>query len=120
MSKRKQEWSEDQPIYRQIMEEMVGRILDATYQEGDLLPSVRQLATAYGVSPLTAVKVFQELSKESLTEKRRGIGFIVKKGVREALLKRERNRFLEKEWPALRARLQRMDIDIKDLLKTST
>ncbi len=115
MSKRKPEWSEDLPIYRQIMEEMVGRILDSTYREGELLPSVRQLATSYAVSPLTAVKVFQELSKENLTEKKRGIGFIVKKGVRDALLKRERARFLEKEWPALRARLQRMDIDIKDL-----
>lgn len=117
MPKKTHEWNEDQPIYRQIMDAMIGGILDGAYPEGELLPSVRQLATAYDVSPLTAAKVFAELSRENLTEKRRGIGFEVRKGVRRMLLERERRKFLEKEWPELRARLQRLDIDIEDLMR---
>lgn len=115
MSKRTRKWSEDQPIYRQIMDAVVGRILDGAYPEGELLPSVRQLATEYDVSPLTSAKVFQELARENLTEKRRGIGFVVRNGVRRALLERERRRFLEQEWPELRDRLRRLDIDLDEL-----
>jgi GntR family transcriptional regulator len=40
---------------------------------------------------------------------------MIKKGVREALLKRERAKFLKEEWPALRERMQRLGIDVKTL-----
>lgn len=110
-------WNEDQPIYRQIVEAIIGGILEGRYREGELLPSVRQLAVNFGVSPLTTAKVFQELANEGVTEKRRGIGFEVRKGVRKALLQRERRKFLEQEWPELRARLKRLEIDIEDLMR---
>jgi GntR family transcriptional regulator len=92
-----------------------GRILEGAYPEGELLPSVRQLAVDFGVSPLTAAKVFTELQRENLTEKRRGIGFEVRKGVRKVLLHRERKKFLEEEWPEIRARMKRMGIEMRDL-----
>jgi len=108
-------WNEGQPIYRQIMEAVIGRILEGSYPEGELLPSVRQLASDFGVSPLTAAKVITELSRENLTEKRRGIGFEVRKGVRKVLLHRERKRFLEEEWPDIRARMRQLGIEMRDL-----
>jgi GntR family transcriptional regulator len=40
---------------------------------------------------------------------------MIKKGVRDAILKRERTKFLKEEWPALRERLQRLGIDPKTL-----
>jgi GntR family transcriptional regulator len=117
MFERESRWKDDQPIYRQIMESVVAAIMDGTYPEGELIPSVRQLAAAHGVSTLTAAKVMQELAREGLIEKRRGIGFEVIPGLRQTLTARERKRFLEEEWPKLRLRLKRMDIDIADLLK---
>jgi len=38
-------------------------------------------------------------------------------GAREELLKSERERFLREEWPALYARLQRLGLDLKTLLR---
>jgi GntR family transcriptional regulator len=38
-------------------------------------------------------------------------------GARAALLKSERERFLREEWPALFARLQRLGLDLKTLLR---
>lgn len=107
-------WDEDRPIYRQLTDEIVTRILNQTYREGELLPSVRQLANDFVVNPLTAARAYREL--EEYTEPRRGIGLVVKQGVRELLLKRERARFLREEWPALRERLRALEIDIEDLL----
>ena len=106
---------QDRPIYRQLVEQIVARILDQTYREGELLPSVRQLASDFVVNPLTAARAYREL--EEYTETRRGIGLIVKEGVRELLLKREQRRFLRDEWPALRERIKALEIDPAELLR---
>lgn len=111
-------WSEDVPIYRQLMEHLIGRILDQTYPEGEMLPSVRQLASDYEINPLTVAKAYKELARDGLTDKLRGEGLVVRKGVREALLRRERTKFMKEEWPALRARLKRLGIDLKALAET--
>jgi GntR family transcriptional regulator len=108
-------WDEHRPIYRQLMEEIVARIIDRTYREGEMLPSVRQLASEYLVNPLTAARAYREL--EEYTETRRGIGLVVKQGVRDLLLKRERKRFLREEWPAILARIEALEIDVDELLK---
>jgi GntR family transcriptional regulator len=117
MDKTDHTWSEGTPIYRQLMELLVGGILDGTYSEGTLLPSVRQLANDFQVNPLTVAKAFQELAIEELAEKRRGIGFVVKPGIRRTLRKREREKFLQEEWPAIEAKMQRLGIDARDLLQ---
>ncbi len=109
------QWNEDQPIYRQLMERLIARILDGSYPEGEMLPSVRQLASDCEVNPLTAAKAYKELARDGLIERLRGEGLVVAKGTREALLRRERSRFLKGEWPNLRARLRRLGIDVRAL-----
>ncbi|HEX5047928.1 MAG TPA: GntR family transcriptional regulator [Gammaproteobacteria bacterium] len=115
MTEAVQTWHQDRPIYRQLMEQIVARILDGSYREGEMLPSVRQLASDFVVNPLTAARAYREL--EEYTETRRGVGLIVKEGVRELLLKREQRRFLRDEWPKIRARIKALELDPADLLK---
>jgi GntR family transcriptional regulator len=110
-----QTWHEDRPIYRQLMEEIVARIIDQTYREGELLPSVRQIASDFLVNPLTAARAYRELG--DLTETRRGIGLVVKDGVRDLLLRREQKRFLREQWPVIRERIKALELDPKELLK---
>jgi GntR family transcriptional regulator len=114
MTQRARSWDDDRPIYRQLMEELVAGILNRTYPEGEMLPSVRQLADSHVVNPLTVARAYRELGE--LTETRRGIGLVVKEGVREILLKRERRKFLKDEWPALRDRIESLEIDAETLL----
>lgn len=109
------QWADDVPIYRQLLDQLIAKIIDRTYPEGEMLPSVRQLAGDYQVNPLTVSKVYKELSREGMTEKLRGEGLVLVKGVRDLLLKRERNRFLKEEWPILKTRLNRLGIDLKSL-----
>jgi GntR family transcriptional regulator len=110
-----QTWDDDRPIYRQLMQQIVARIIDQTYREGELLPSVRQIASDYLVNPLTAARAYRELG--DLTETRRGIGLVVKEGVRDLLLKREQKHFLRDEWPLICERIKALELDPKDLLK---
>jgi len=117
MSKKAAVSNSGQPIYRQIMEVLIGGILEGSYPEGELLPSVRQVSLDFGVSTLTAAKVFQELARDNITEKRRGIGFEVRRGVRRILLHQARRKFLEEEWPELCVRMRRLGFDARELLR---
>ncbi|MDE2054325.1 MAG: GntR family transcriptional regulator [Xanthomonadaceae bacterium] len=111
-------WNDNVPIYRQLRERVVAMILDGALNEGDALPSVRQVAADYQINPLTVSKAYQELVDEQLVEKRRGLGMFVTEGAQEALLKSERERFLREEWPRIRARIERMNLDLQKLLAT--
>jgi GntR family transcriptional regulator len=110
-------WNEDQPIYRQLRDRVVAMILEEVLIEGDALPSVRNVAAEYRLNPLTVLKGYQELVDEELVEKKRGRGMFVNEGARTKLLKAERQRFLEKEWPRVIATVKRLDLDLADLLK---
>ncbi len=85
-------------------------------KEGDPLPSVRTVAADYRVNPLTVLKAYQQLADEQIVEKRRGIGMFIKSGARQQLLRDERQRFLEEEWPAVLATLQRLGLKAEELL----
>ena len=40
---------------------------------------------------------------------------MLRKGVRELLLRREKHRFMKEEWPVLRSRLKWLGIDLRTL-----
>ena len=109
------EWNDSQPIYRQLRDRGVHMILDGVLQEGDPLPSVRNVASEYRVNPLTVLKAYQELVDEDLVETRRGLGMFVKAGARALLLKGEREKFLTEEWPRIAATIERLGITQKEL-----
>jgi GntR family transcriptional regulator len=110
-------WNEDQPIYRQLRDRVVAMILERVLGDGDALPSVRNVAAEYRLNPLTVLKGYQELVDEGLVEKKRGRGMFVNDGARVQLLKDERSRFLDKEWPVITATIKRLGLDAAELLK---
>ena len=69
------------------------------------------------MNPLTVLKGYQQLVDEQLVEKRRGRGMFVTEGARRALLKDERQHFLEEEWPKMAGRIQRLGFEPKELLE---
>jgi len=113
------EWNDNQPIYRQLRDRVVAMILDAVLKEGDVLPSVRNVAAEYRVNPLTVLKGYQELVDEQLVESKRGLGMFVKAGARDLLLQSERQKFLAEEWPRVSATIQRLGLKPEELLNGS-
>ncbi len=112
------QWDDSLPIYRQLRDRVVAMILEGVLKEGDPLPSVRNVAAEFRLNPLTVLKGYQELVDEQLVEKRRGRGMFVADGARRALLKDERQRFLEGEWPRVYATIQRLGFNAAELLAT--
>lgn len=111
------EWSDSQPIYRQLRDRVVAMILDGDLREGDPLPSVRTVAAEYRVNPLTVLKGYQELVNEGLVEARRGLGMYVVPGARDLLMQGEREKFLEEDWPRIQETIQRLGLKADDLLE---
>src|ERR1700716_3952166 len=104
------EWSNSQPIYRQLRDRVVAMILDGLLKEGDPLPSVRNVATESRVNPLTVLKAYQQLEGDGLVEKKRGLGMFVNSGARNQLLSGERQRFLADQWPEIHATILRLGL----------
>ena len=111
-------WNDNQPIYRQLRDQIIARILDGDLSEGEALPSVRTVAVDFQLNPITVSKAYQTLVDDNLVEKRRGLGMFVKTGAAQRLLESERERFLAEEWPDIVERIQRMGLDPAKLLES--
>ncbi len=110
-------WNEDLPIYRQLRDRVVEMILEGAIGDGDALPSVRNVASEYRLNPLTVLKGYQELVDEGLVEKKRGRGMFVTDGAQKQLLNDERQRFVDKEWPQVVATIERLGLEVDQLLR---
>jgi len=111
------QWDTSQPIYRQLRDRVVAMILEGVLKEGDPLPSVRNVAAEFRLNPLTVLKGYQQLVDEQLVEKRRGRGMYVSAGATAALRTDERRRFLESDWPKVRATIARLGLSVEELLQ---
>ena len=111
------QWDDSQPIYRQLRDRVVAMILEGVLKEGDPLPSVRAVAAEFRLNPLTVLKGYQQLVDEQLVEKKRGRGMFVNEGARQALLKDERQYFLDTEWPKVYAVITRLGLGVEELMK---
>lgn len=105
-----------QPVYLKLRDKIADAIIDGRYAEGAMLPSVRAFATQQGANPLTVAKAYQQFQLDGLVEVQRGVGMFVAAGAAERLRRTERQTFLADEWPKVRARMQRLGVEVAELL----
>jgi GntR family transcriptional regulator len=67
------------PLYAKIADDLRGKIKDGYYGPGALLPSRNEIASMYGVSPITARDALSVLSHEGYARAIRGRGHIVRR-----------------------------------------
>lgn len=65
------------PIYRQIVDQVHALVAGGLLKEGDHLPSVRQVAQAAAVNPMTVSKAYSRLETEGVVRRVRGLGMQV-------------------------------------------
>ncbi len=111
----KLDFDSDTPIYLQIAEMIREAILAGDIQEGEAIPSVRQISVEQNLNPQTVLNATQLLINENLIEKKRGLGMFVTDGARSQLQKSESERFRQQEIPGLIDRAKLLNIS-KDKL----
>ncbi len=65
------------PLYQQVRERLVARLVDGTWPPGVLLPSEQQLASELGVSQGTVRKALDVIAADNLLIRRQGLGTFV-------------------------------------------
>ncbi|MCM1103408.1 MAG: GntR family transcriptional regulator [bacterium] len=70
--------SDNKPIYLQIADQIKTLILDGRLNEGDMLPSMRNLALELRISFMTTKRAYEELERDGFIESYTGKGSFVK------------------------------------------
>jgi GntR family transcriptional regulator len=108
--------SSQKPVYLKLRDLIANAIIDGTYREGSMLPSVRAFAVDQGANPLTVAKAYQLFQLDGLVEVQRGVGMFVAAGAADRLRRTEREAFLTYEWPLVSERIARLGISPAELL----
>ena len=65
------------PIYEQIERQIKDKIISGELKEGELLPSIRNLAADLKISVITIKRAYEDLEKEGMIYSVQGKGFYV-------------------------------------------
>jgi GntR family transcriptional regulator len=103
------------PIYRQIIDQVLGAVASGALTKGDQLPTVRQAAVDLTVNPNTVVRAYRELEIRGVLETQQGTGtFITEQGARPD--EAERQRYLSQFAGEFLARGRSSGFSVQELL----
>ena len=109
------EFSEPRSIYLQIADQVRGRVLQGEWEDGERIPSIREMAVELGVNPNTVTRSYQALLDWGVVVNRRGRGYFVGECAAERALKTMREEFLRDELPRIVRAMQMLGIGIDEL-----
>lgn len=69
--------NESTPMYTQIMDQIATKVMAGDWRPGQALPSIRELASANGISVITVKRAYLELERAGVIVTRQGKGSFV-------------------------------------------
>lgn len=109
------QFASGQSIYLQISDYICEQILRGNWQEGDRVPSVREMAVSVEVNPNTVARAYAVLQDEGIIQNRRGIGYFVADGGTDATAALKRREFVEQELPRVFRMMHLLGMTIEEL-----
>src|ERR1700685_3084554 len=82
------------PVYRQIIDQILGGIASGRLAVGDQIPTVRQVAVDLAINPNTVVRAYREMEIRGVLETQQGTGTFIAEQ-QPATDSRARNRQLQ-------------------------
>ena len=108
-------FSNDKAIYIQMADRLCDEIIAGTYKDDDRIPSVREYAVMLQVNTNTAVKAFDQLSRDGIIYNKRGLGYFVTSGAAKTIRRVRRQEFMKQTLPELFRQMRLLDITIDDV-----
>ncbi|NFD28959.1 GntR family transcriptional regulator [Clostridium botulinum] len=106
----------EQPIYEQILCQIKAAIIQGELKEGEILPSIRNLAKEVGVSVITTKRAYEELEKEGFVETVKGKGTFVAAQNKE-LLREKKIKIIEEKLNEVIEDSKLLDISYEEILE---
>jgi DNA-binding transcriptional regulator YhcF (GntR family) len=110
----KWQFSNDSPIYTQLVEQIQVGIATGAFPTGERLPSVRDLATEAGVNPNTMQRAMAELERDGLVYSQRTAGRYVTED--SALIQQTKRRLAQRHIQAFLAAMDRLGFDREEII----
>ena len=103
------------PLYRQLIEQVRRLVAGGQLPPGSELPSVRDIAQAHAVNPMTVSKAYALLEAEGLLERRRGRQMTVAAGRRSQATLTQRLKQVEPQAQQLVLSAKQLELTPRDL-----
>ena len=103
------------PIYLQIVDFFYENILIRKWQEGERIPSVREIDVLVEVNPNTAIRAFNHLQEMEIIYNKRGIGYFVSEDGYQKVLSIRRNEFKEVVLPDVFKKMRLLDVSFEEV-----
>lgn len=109
------DFDNSRPIYLQIVDFFYENILVRRWQDGERIPSVREIAVMVEVNPNTAIRAFNHLQELEVIYNKRGIGYFVSKDGYKKVLDIKRNEFKEQTLPDVFKQMRLLDVTFEEV-----
>ncbi|MBG6128897.1 DNA-binding transcriptional regulator YhcF (GntR family) [Aquimarina sp. EL_43] len=109
------DFDNSKPIYLQIVDVFYENILVKKWQEGERIPSVREIAVMVEVNPNTAIRAFTYLQEQEVIYNKRGIGYFVSENGYNKVLDIKRKEFMEDLLPDIFKKMRLLDIKFEEV-----
>ena len=106
--------SSGEPIYEQIVKQIKNHILTGLLEEGEALPSIRNLAQELRISVITSKRAYEELEQEGYIHTMPGKGSFVS-GQNKELLREKRIKIIEEKLQEAIEESKLLDLTLEEL-----
>lgn len=113
---RRMQFNSDKAIYMQLADRLADDIISGVYKDDYRVPSVREYAVQTEVNTNTAVKAYEQLSRDGIIYNRRGLGYFVTPGARAKILAARRHDFVQSVLPEVFRQMRLLGIGIDEVV----
>lgn len=110
-------FSEDRPIYLQIVDHFCSQILNNKWTPDERIPSVRDIAVTLEVNPNTAIRAFHYLQDKDVLYNQRGVGYFVSDDAYDKVIKLKRKEFIDYKLPVMFRDMKQLGFSCVELEK---
>ncbi|MBP3214031.1 MAG: GntR family transcriptional regulator [Bacteroidaceae bacterium] len=108
-------FKDNKAIYLQIADLICDDILQGRLLEDERIPSVREYAAAVEVNANTCVRAYDWLQGQNIIYTRRGLGYFVNSGAKDAIQQMKRQEFLTETLPDVARQMASLHITMDEL-----
>jgi len=109
------EFRDSQAIYLQIADLFCENILLRKWNQGDRIPSVREMAVSIEVNPNTVMRTFNYLQDKGIIYNKRGIGYFVTDDGFEKTRSLKKDDFVVNELPKFFKAMSLLNLTMADM-----
>lgn len=106
----------DKPIYIQISDLVMEKILKGDWGPEEKILSVRELGASIEVNPNTVMRAYDLLQQDEIIFNKRGLGFFVAKKAPEIISRIKKQHFLKTAVPQFFQSAKLLNISIEELI----